>query len=136
VFFGFWLSHVPPAKVAWFWEFVGAAPGRRGGVRRRGPGERALEEFLAGRPAPAVRRRLNDGTGHRVVKLFPDPDGLTAELGALGWTALTHATFTRAGHYGGRHALHRAFAACPLTGGAIASTNAAGTPAGWMVAAR
>jgi demethylmenaquinone methyltransferase/2-methoxy-6-polyprenyl-1,4-benzoquinol methylase len=32
-------------------------------------------------------RPPGDGTEHRVVKVFPDPEALTAELAALGWTA-------------------------------------------------
>jgi demethylmenaquinone methyltransferase/2-methoxy-6-polyprenyl-1,4-benzoquinol methylase len=89
VFFGFWLSHVPPAQFAAFWKLVSGLlrPGGRVCFVDDGPGEQAAEEILVGQPAPAVRRRLEDGSVHRIVKTFPDPDRLTHELEGLGWSA-------------------------------------------------
>jgi demethylmenaquinone methyltransferase/2-methoxy-6-polyprenyl-1,4-benzoquinol methylase len=89
VFFGFWLSHVPAERFGTFWELVGAAlrPGGRACFVDSGPGGVATEEVLAGLAAPAVRRRLVDGSPHRIVKIFHDPAGLTAALRDLGWTA-------------------------------------------------
>ncbi len=89
VFFAFWLSHVPPARFAEFWSFVGdaLAPGGRACFIDSGPGDEAGEELLAGQPAPAVRRRLTDGSVHRVVKVFPHPDRLVRELERIGWSA-------------------------------------------------
>jgi demethylmenaquinone methyltransferase/2-methoxy-6-polyprenyl-1,4-benzoquinol methylase len=89
VFFAFWLSHVPPARFAAFWDLVGGAlqPGGRACFVDSGPGEEASEEILPAQPAPAVRRRLADGSVHRIVKLFPDPDHLVQALESLGWSA-------------------------------------------------
>jgi demethylmenaquinone methyltransferase/2-methoxy-6-polyprenyl-1,4-benzoquinol methylase len=89
VFFAAWLSHVPPARFAAFWELVAAAlrPGGRACFVDTGPPEEASEDVLAGQPAPAVRRRLADGSEHRVVKVFPEPAALTASLTELGWAA-------------------------------------------------
>lgn len=86
VFFGFWLSHVPPERFAAFWRMVGAAlrPGGRACFVDSGPGDRANEEVLT---PLTVRRHLDDGTAHRVVKLFHDPAGLTEALREVGWSA-------------------------------------------------
>jgi demethylmenaquinone methyltransferase/2-methoxy-6-polyprenyl-1,4-benzoquinol methylase len=52
-----------------------------------GPGDAANEAVLVGPPAPAVRRRLEDGSEHRIVKVFQDPGRLTRALHELGWSA-------------------------------------------------
>lgn len=89
VFFAFWLSHVPPARFAAFWTSVAAAlaPGGRAVFVDDGPAEAAGEEHLPDLPVPSVRRRLDDGTAYRIVKVFHDPARLTADLAALGWSA-------------------------------------------------
>jgi SAM-dependent methyltransferase len=89
VFFAFWLSHVPPDYFARFWETVRGAlrPGGRAVFVDEGPAKRGLEEELTGQPAPAVARTLDDGSRHRVVKLFHDPDELALALSVLGWSA-------------------------------------------------
>jgi hypothetical protein len=89
VFFGFWLSHVPPGRFAAFWELVRAA------LR---PGGRAFFVDSLGQEAPAEKRRLgwtpgdhtmlrrlNDGREFRIVKVFYDPSGLEARLAGMGW---------------------------------------------------
>jgi demethylmenaquinone methyltransferase/2-methoxy-6-polyprenyl-1,4-benzoquinol methylase len=89
VFFAFWLSHVPPARLAAFWRMVGdaLAPGGRVVFVDNGPGEAAAEDVLDGAPVPAVRRRLDDGREYRVVKVFHDTRRLVGELAELGWSA-------------------------------------------------
>lgn len=89
VFFAFWLSHVPPARFATFCDLVGGylRPGGRACFVDDGPGEETTEEVLAGQAAPAVRRRLDDGSVHRIVKVFPEPGQLVRSLEALGWSA-------------------------------------------------
>jgi len=88
-FFAFWLSHVPPARFAAFWKLVGTAlrPGGQACFVDTGPGEAASEEILIGQPAPSVRRVLNDGSVHRIVKVFLDPEKLARTLEAFGWSA-------------------------------------------------
>lgn len=88
VFFAFWLSHVPPARLPAFWETVAAAlaPGGRAIFIDTGAAEEAAEEVLEGQPAPAVRRRLDDGSEYRIVKVFHDAERLTGDLAALGWS--------------------------------------------------
>jgi SAM-dependent methyltransferase len=89
VFFGFWLSHVPSQRFAEFWNLVGAAlrPTGRACFIDSGTGDRAGEEILVGQPAPAVHRRLTDGSARRVVKVFRDPAELERALHGLGWMA-------------------------------------------------
>jgi demethylmenaquinone methyltransferase/2-methoxy-6-polyprenyl-1,4-benzoquinol methylase len=98
VFFSFWLSHVPRARVPAFWAMV---------RRCLRPGGRVF--FVDNRhdptrvpPDPFVRwhsddadvqvRRLADGSEHRVVKVFYEPDELAQVLGELGWRADVRAT--------------------------------------------
>ncbi|WP_381795169.1 class I SAM-dependent methyltransferase [Streptomyces niveus] len=88
VFFAFWLSHVPPARLPGFWDTVAAAlvPGGRAVFVDDGPDVAAEEEVLADQAAPAALRRLDDGRRYRVVKVFHDPRTLTDDLTALGWS--------------------------------------------------
>jgi SAM-dependent methyltransferase len=86
VFFGFWLSHVPPEQFAAFWELVLSA------IR---PGGRVFFVDLLGLEALAEKRRtprdhtmlrrLNDGREFRIVKIFYDPFDLKARLADMGW---------------------------------------------------
>ncbi|MFI0373264.1 class I SAM-dependent methyltransferase [Actinomadura sp. 1N219] len=89
VFFAFWLSHVPPSLSPRFWQIVAEAlaPGGKAVFIDNGPGEAAIEEILAGDDVPAVRRRLDDGSEHRVVKVFHEADQLVRDLDGWGWTA-------------------------------------------------
>lgn len=89
VFFAFWLSHVPPARLAGFWNTVAAAlaPGGKAVFIDDGPAAAAYEEVLADQPAPAALRRLDDGSRYRIVKVFHDPRTLTDDLVARGWSA-------------------------------------------------
>ena len=89
VFFGFWLSHVPPARFAGFWSTVRAAlrPAGRACFIDTSDREQEIEEVLPEQVAPAARRVLRDGSEYRVVKLFWRPEELTAGLAALGWSA-------------------------------------------------
>lgn len=89
VFFAFWPSHVPPALLPGFWETVADAlvPGGAAVFLDNGPGEAAIEDVLTGQPVPSVRRRLGDGSEHRVVKVFHEPELLERDLAGLGWSA-------------------------------------------------
>lgn len=92
VFFGFWLSHVPPARLARWWERVASmlAPGGAAIFVDDGPPEAEFEDVLAG-DVPTVRRRLADGGEHRVVKVFHDADALADVLTGWGWSARVRA---------------------------------------------
>ncbi|MET9764964.1 class I SAM-dependent methyltransferase [Streptomyces sp. NPDC006372] len=89
VFFAFWLSHVPPARLPAFWSAVAGmlAPGGRAVFVDDGPSAAAAEESVTVGSVPTVLRRLDDGSRYRVVKVFHDASTLTADLTALGWTA-------------------------------------------------
>ncbi len=89
VFFAFWLSHVPPSRLAAFWDTVGAALTPQGSAVfiDTGPGEAAQEEVVTERDVPVVRRRLDDGSEHHIVKVFHEAGQLTTDLAALGWEA-------------------------------------------------
>lgn len=81
-FFGFWLSHVPHARLA---EFLGEVRRvvRPGGLvlvldsAPSAPGQQPGEEQL-------VERVLNDGSCHAVLKILHTPDTLGAALAPLG----------------------------------------------------
>jgi SAM-dependent methyltransferase len=89
VFFGFWLSHVPPSRYPAFWSMVAGAlrPGGLAVFVDDGVDSTAGERWLAGLAAPAATRQLNDGTEHRIVKVPLDAAELTAALTGLGWSA-------------------------------------------------
>lgn len=89
VFFAFWLSHVPPDRLPGFWRTVAdaLAPGGSAVFVDNGPGEAVAEDVLAGQAVPSVRRRLDDGSEYRVVKVFHDPERLVRALGSWGWSA-------------------------------------------------
>jgi SAM-dependent methyltransferase len=88
VFFAFWLSHVPPARLPDFWNTVAAAlaQGGRAIFIDDGPAAAAQEEVLADQPVPAAVRRLDDGSRYRIVKVFHDARALMEDLTALGWS--------------------------------------------------
>jgi SAM-dependent methyltransferase len=85
VFFGFWLSHVPLARFEAFWALVAdcLAPGGR--VFFVDDGHRTPEELVEGESSSTIRRRLNDGTAYRAVKVPHEPADLEARLARLGW---------------------------------------------------
>ena len=89
VFFGFWLSHVPEAKFAEFWELVVSclAPGGRvffvdSDYERT---SMAIDDRPPSRDDGVARRRLNDGREFQIIKVFHDPAELTDRLAELGW---------------------------------------------------
>ena len=96
VFFGFWLSHVPPERFAAFWEMVRGclAPGGRVFFvdSRREETSTALDHRLPGPEATVLRRRLNDGREFQIYKVFYEPAELEERLRALGWEVAVRAT--------------------------------------------
>jgi SAM-dependent methyltransferase len=90
VFFGFWLSHVPPAHFDAFWETVRSClrPGGRVAFVDEDARARDNEAAVSDDPAaPAARRTLGDGRAFDIVKVFWHPDDLERHLRATGWDA-------------------------------------------------
>lgn len=91
VFFGFFLSHVPPSRFDAFWavlEGLLASNGRVVFVDEAAPGVSA--EQWVDRTAGLVRRRLSGGSVHRAVKVLWEPADLEGRLSTLGWNASVH----------------------------------------------
>ena len=89
VFFGFWLSHVPPERFDAFWALVRdcLAPGGRVFFvdGQREPTSTAVDNELPAEPSTTLDRRLNDGRVFRIVKIFHEPAVLADRLRTLGW---------------------------------------------------
>lgn len=85
VFFGFWLSHVPLERFASFWALVAECLGPGGRVFFVDDGYRTPDELLEGEASSTIRRRLNDGTAHRAVKVPHRADELEQRLTRAGW---------------------------------------------------
>ena len=90
VFFGFWLSHVPPERFEAFWELVGASLAPDGRVffvdSRYEPSSTAIDHQLEGAQSTTVTRRLSNGHEFRIVKVLYQADELTNRLARLGWS--------------------------------------------------
>jgi len=99
VFFGFWLSHVPPESFAAFWRLVRTAlrPGGRFFLvdSLREPTSTAADHQLPAPAVPTMTRRLNDGREFEIYKIFYAPEDLQKSLQDLGWDA----TVSRTAHY-------------------------------------
>jgi len=93
IFFGFFLSHIPPHRLDAFWERLERwlAPGGRVWFCDDAPGfdERPSNpgETVADGPEWAHRRTLHDGRSFTIVKNCHAPETLTAWLAARGWHA-------------------------------------------------
>jgi demethylmenaquinone methyltransferase/2-methoxy-6-polyprenyl-1,4-benzoquinol methylase len=89
VFFGFWLSHVPPTHVATFWSLVQLClrPGGRAGFVDEDERARVYEAAHSDAGVPTARRTLSDGKAFDVVKVFWNPPDLEQRLQELGWQA-------------------------------------------------
>lgn len=91
VFFSFWLSHVPLSRFASFWATVAEYLAPAGRVffadSRRDPTATRPDPYVVEEQGEVQRRRLADGSEHRVVKVFHDPERLAGALAELGWQA-------------------------------------------------
>jgi demethylmenaquinone methyltransferase/2-methoxy-6-polyprenyl-1,4-benzoquinol methylase len=96
VFFGFWLSHVPPPQLEAFWSLVRACLAPGGTVffvdNKRNFTSLDHQQFRAEDEDYVVERELNDRRRFRIVKVFHEPAALEAKLGELGWQANVRAT--------------------------------------------
>jgi 2-polyprenyl-3-methyl-5-hydroxy-6-metoxy-1,4-benzoquinol methylase len=88
VFFGFWLSHVPPARFDDFWRLVRACIHDDGRAAFVDEDDRATasDDIHVLDGVPLARRTLKDGREFDVIKIFWSPDELAARLRTLGWT--------------------------------------------------
>jgi SAM-dependent methyltransferase len=92
VFFGFWLSHVPPGRFASFWAMVASCLKDGGRVFFADDGYRTPDELIEGPSSTTIRRRLGDGTSYRIVKVPHRPPDLQDQLRRLGWDITVTAT--------------------------------------------
>jgi demethylmenaquinone methyltransferase/2-methoxy-6-polyprenyl-1,4-benzoquinol methylase len=85
VFFGFWLSHVPMERFDAFWATVARCLEPGGRVFFVDDAFRSVDELVEGASSATIRRQLNDGRAHRIVKVPHQPADLERRLRALGW---------------------------------------------------
>lgn len=92
VFFGAWLSHVPPQRFDRFWALAGDCLDQTGRVFfiDELPAVEAQEQVVHGAVAPLVERPLRSGARYRTIKVFYRPDELEQRLAALGWKITVH----------------------------------------------
>jgi demethylmenaquinone methyltransferase/2-methoxy-6-polyprenyl-1,4-benzoquinol methylase len=84
VVFGFWLSHVPPARFESFWDLVARALKPGGRVFFADDAYRTADEAVDEAPW-LVRRRLPGARSRTIVKIAGEPEDLERRLDALGW---------------------------------------------------
>jgi 2-polyprenyl-3-methyl-5-hydroxy-6-metoxy-1,4-benzoquinol methylase len=91
VFFGFWLSHVPPPLFDAFWSLVGDSLEPGGTVffvdNKRNSTSLAHQQYVSDGASYVVERELNDQRRFRIVKVFHEPEALESALSGLGWEA-------------------------------------------------
>ena len=92
VFFGFWISHVPLDRFDAFWSFVADCLLPSGRVFFIDDAYRTRDELIEGESSSTIRRRLNDGTAYRAVKVPHRPADLEDRLRRLGWDVTVTAT--------------------------------------------
>jgi SAM-dependent methyltransferase len=85
VFFGFWLSHVPPELFERFWSLVAECLEPAGRVFFVDDAYRTPDELVEGESSSIIRRRVNDGTAYRAVKVPHQPAELEERLARNGW---------------------------------------------------
>ncbi len=92
VFIGFWLSHVPLDRFASFWSMVADSLKERGRVFFADDAYRTPDELVEGPASSTIRRRLDDGTSYRLVKVPHTPPDLEERLRRIGWNITVTAT--------------------------------------------
>jgi demethylmenaquinone methyltransferase/2-methoxy-6-polyprenyl-1,4-benzoquinol methylase len=87
VFFGHWLSHIPTARFADFWDLVRACTGDRGRVGFIDEDDRAawMDRDRPSEHSEVARRTLADGRQFDIIKVFWSPHDLQQRLRNLGW---------------------------------------------------
>jgi SAM-dependent methyltransferase len=92
VFIGFWLSHVPLERFDSFWSLVADALKENGRVFFVDDAYRTTDELVEGPASSTIRRRLDDGTCYRLVKVPHTPPDLEKRLRRIGWNIKVTAT--------------------------------------------
>jgi demethylmenaquinone methyltransferase/2-methoxy-6-polyprenyl-1,4-benzoquinol methylase len=92
VFFGFWLSHVPLERFGSFWSLAAECLAPGGRVFFADDADRTPDELIEGESSSTIRRRLDDGTAFRLVKVPHTPVHLQRRLTELGWRVEVHQT--------------------------------------------
>jgi demethylmenaquinone methyltransferase/2-methoxy-6-polyprenyl-1,4-benzoquinol methylase len=96
VFFGFWLSHVPPERCVQFWDLVASTLRPDGRVflidSLRDVTSTAIDHTLPPVADISLTRQLNDGRNFHIYKLFYTPKTLASQLISLGWDPSFRAT--------------------------------------------
>jgi SAM-dependent methyltransferase len=92
VFFSSWISHVPPDRFDAFWSLVANCLRPSGRVFFLDDAYRTPDELIEGESSSIIRRRLNDGTAYRAVKVPHRPAELEDRLRRMGWEATVTAT--------------------------------------------
>jgi SAM-dependent methyltransferase len=87
VFFGFWLSHVPPVAFDEFWALVWSSLHAGGRVAFVDEDDRGTmnDDIHLVENVPVAPRTLRDGRSFDVVKVYWDPTELQDRLSSLGW---------------------------------------------------
>ena len=85
VFFGFWLSHIPAERFESFWSLVADCLKPEGRVFFADDAYRTPDELVEGPSSFTIRRRLDDGTPYRLVKVPHQPAELEERLRRIGW---------------------------------------------------
>ncbi|BCJ33096.1 hypothetical protein Athai_05990 [Actinocatenispora thailandica] len=107
VFLGFWLSHVPLERFDSFWATMADCITPAGRVFFVDDGYRTADELVEGESSTTVRRRLNDGTTHRAVKVPHRPAELEQRLAACGWRVTVTPTTSGPFYWGAGGLAHR-----------------------------
>ena len=96
IFFSFWLSHVPPARLAEFWAMLRRFCHAQSRVflvdSLYHPESTARDNVLPDQQETVVTRTLNDGSSYEIVKVFYTPETLSSGLRELGWGGTFQAT--------------------------------------------
>ena len=87
VFFGFWLSHVPPVSFDDFWALVQTSLRDGGRVAFVDEDDRGTmnDDIHLVENVPVAPRTLRDGRRFDIVKVYWDPSELQDRVSALGW---------------------------------------------------
>src|SRR6266487_5678677 len=97
VFFGFWLSHVPPSAFDEFFALVRGCLTPNGRVAFVDEDDRAAgnDDVHSVSDVPAARRTLADGRQFDIVKVFWRAEDLEQRLGSCGWEVAVRRTEDR-----------------------------------------